>query len=72
MTKNDTWETTEVPEGRKAIDCKWVSKIKTNSPGAVKYYKARRFKFLKKLKLNYKSSLVPKLVVISSVHFGRY
>lgn len=41
IKKNDTWELTELPEGYKAIDVKWVYKTKTNQDGEVEKYKAR-------------------------------
>ncbi|CAM8989823.1 unnamed protein product [Rhodiola kirilowii] len=33
IKKNDTWELTDLPEGHKAIDVKWVYKTKTNQDG---------------------------------------
>ncbi|XP_075158155.1 uncharacterized protein LOC142231430 [Haematobia irritans] len=38
---NKTWELVDLPEGRKAIGCKWVFKKKTNEKGQIIRYKAR-------------------------------
>ena len=35
------WELTELPEGRKAVGCKWVFKVKHNVDGSIERYKAR-------------------------------
>ena len=39
LMENDTWDLVELPEGRSAVGCKWVSKVKHNGEG-----KAVRFK----------------------------
>lgn len=41
LEKNGTWNLVELPEGRRAVDNKWVFKIKRNSDGSVDRYKAR-------------------------------
>jgi hypothetical protein len=41
LMSNNTWELTDLPVGRKAIDGKWVFKIKYNEHGQVERYKAR-------------------------------
>lgn len=41
LTKNETWELTMLPEGKKAIGCKWVYKTKLNHDGTVERFKAR-------------------------------
>lgn len=41
LKENDTWEICDLPNGRKAIDCKWVYKVKRNVTGAIERYKAR-------------------------------
>jgi transposase InsO family protein len=41
LKRNNTWSLTNLPSGRKAIDCKWVFKIKTFDTDAVDQYKAR-------------------------------
>jgi hypothetical protein len=38
---NRTWELVPLPEGKKAIGCKWVYKMKHNSNGSISKYKAR-------------------------------
>jgi hypothetical protein len=41
LKRNNTWSLMNSPSRRKAIDCKWVFKIKTFDSGAVDRYKAR-------------------------------
>lgn len=41
LKENETWEMVNLPEGRKAIPCKWIYKIKTNPDGSIDKYKAR-------------------------------
>ncbi|KAL4020424.1 hypothetical protein IC575_019200 [Cucumis melo] len=41
IKKNDTWELSTLPNGKKAVGVKWVFKIKRNEKGEVKRYKAR-------------------------------
>jgi hypothetical protein len=36
-----TWIETSLPEGRKAVSCKWVSKVKADADGKVVKYKSR-------------------------------
>jgi hypothetical protein len=38
---NNTWELTELPEGRRAIGVKWAFKVKKNDAGAVVRHRAR-------------------------------
>jgi hypothetical protein len=38
---NRTWELVLLPEGKKAIGCKWVYKMKHNSDVSISMYKAR-------------------------------
>ena len=41
IKKNDTWELSTLPNGKKAVGVKWVFKIKRNEKGKVERYKAR-------------------------------
>ena len=41
LKKNDVWDLTVLPPGKKAIGCKWVYKVKTNGDGSIERYKAR-------------------------------
>lgn len=41
IEKNGTWELSYLPQSHKAIDVKWVYKIKMKSNGEVERYKAR-------------------------------
>ncbi len=41
LDANKTWELVPLPEGKKAIRCKWVYKVKHNSDGSISEYKAR-------------------------------
>ena len=41
LAENETWELCDLPEGRQAIDNRWVYKVKRNSTGEVEKYKAR-------------------------------
>lgn len=41
LESNKTWELTQLPLGKKTVECKWVYKIKHNQDGTVERYKAR-------------------------------
>jgi len=41
LHKNDTWEVTELPKGKKHVGCRWVFTIKYKADGSVDRYKAR-------------------------------
>jgi Reverse transcriptase (RNA-dependent DNA polymerase) len=41
MHDNKIWDIVLLPEGVKPIDCKWIFKIKNDSEGNAKRYKAR-------------------------------
>lgn len=41
LITNETWELTDLPPERKAIDSKWIFKLKRNADGTVERFKAR-------------------------------
>ncbi|GKV30830.1 hypothetical protein SLEP1_g39605 [Rubroshorea leprosula] len=41
LHKNKTWDLVQLPEGRKAIGCRWIYKLKKDSEGNIERYKAR-------------------------------
>ncbi|GJZ07010.1 putative RNA-directed DNA polymerase [Tanacetum coccineum] len=41
LNRNQTWEITDLPKGRRPIGCKWIYKIKYKSNGEIERYKAR-------------------------------
>ena len=41
LIKSGTWQLVELPEGRKAIDNRWVMRVKHNPDGNIDCYKAR-------------------------------
>jgi len=41
LDANRTWELVPLPEGKRAIGCKWVYKLKHNSDGSISRYKAK-------------------------------
>ncbi|GKV24632.1 hypothetical protein SLEP1_g34217 [Rubroshorea leprosula] len=41
LHKNKTWDLVQLPEGRKAIGCRWIYKLKKDSKGNIERYKAR-------------------------------
>lgn len=41
LERNETWEITELPKGKKAIGSKWVYKVKVLPDRTVDKYKAR-------------------------------
>lgn len=41
LMKNETWKLVKLPEGKKAIDNRWVYKIKHNPKGEIDRFKAR-------------------------------
>jgi hypothetical protein len=41
LEKNDTWEVTNLPQGKKPVGCKWVFNLKYKADGTIERYKAR-------------------------------
>ncbi|CAI7873023.1 unnamed protein product [Closterium sp. NIES-53] len=41
LLENGTWDLVVLPEGKKAVQCKWVLRIKTDDKGLVTIYKSR-------------------------------
>ena len=41
IKSNEVWDLVELPNGAKAIGCKWVFKTKKDSLGNIERYKAR-------------------------------
>ena len=41
MANNQVWDLVELPEGFRAVGCKWVYKTKTDASGNIERYKAR-------------------------------
>jgi hypothetical protein len=41
LLENGTWILVELPEGKKALKCKWVFRIKRNADGTIEKYKSR-------------------------------
>ena len=41
LKKHEVWKLVELPEGRKAVGCKWVYKLKHDEDGNIERYKAR-------------------------------
>ena len=41
MKSNEVWDLVELPQGAKAIGCKWVYKTKIDSLGNIERYKVR-------------------------------
>ncbi|CAI7793777.1 unnamed protein product, partial [Closterium sp. NIES-54] len=41
LLEHGTWDLVVLPEGKKAVQCKWVLRIKTDEKGQVTIYKSR-------------------------------
>ncbi|KAB2632563.1 polyprotein (retrotrasposon protein) [Pyrus ussuriensis x Pyrus communis] len=41
LQKNNTWEVTSLPEGKKTVGCRWVFTVKYKANGSIDRYKAR-------------------------------
>lgn len=58
LQDNKVWDLVPLPEGAKPIGCKWIFKIKRDSNGNVKRYKARLVArdFIQKEGIDYKEA----------------
>ncbi|XP_040948348.1 uncharacterized mitochondrial protein AtMg00820-like [Gossypium hirsutum] len=41
LISNNTWDLVPLPEGRRAVGCKWIFKVKKHADGSVARYKGR-------------------------------
>ena len=61
IERNNTWELVELPTHTKAIEVKWVFKLKHNADGSIARHKARLVArgFLQRAGLDYSEVFVP-------------
>ncbi|CAI7904375.1 unnamed protein product [Closterium sp. NIES-54] len=71
IEESGTWESVELPEGRKAITSKWLFKIKSDADGKIERYKSRIVAkgYQQKEKVDYKElfALVVKPTVLRTL-----
>lgn len=63
MRRMKTWELVDLPEGRQAVKCKWVFKLKRNQDDSIERYRARLVAkgFSQKEGLDYNETFSPTL-----------
>ena len=61
LKKNDTWDFVDLPNGKRAVGCKWVFTIKHKADGSVERYKARLVAkgFTQTYGIDYKETFAP-------------
>ncbi|CAI7817704.1 unnamed protein product [Closterium sp. NIES-54] len=61
LLENATWDLVVLPEGKKAVQCKWVLRIKTDDKGQVTIYKSRLVAkgFMQNEKQDFNESFAP-------------
>ena len=61
LRKNKTWELVPLPQGRKAIGCRWVSGFKENQAGEIDRFMARLVakSFSQKYGVDYEETFAP-------------
>ena len=61
LKKNDTWDFVDLPNGKRAVGCKWVFTIKYKADGSVERYKARLVAkgFTQTYGIDYKETFAP-------------
>jgi len=61
LEKNNTWEYTKLPTGKKLVGCKWVFTIKHNADGSVDRFKARLVAkgFTQSYSIDYEETFAP-------------
>jgi hypothetical protein len=61
LQKNSTWELVALPEGKKAIGCRWVYTIKLKADGSLDRYKARLVAkgYAQKYGIDYQETFAP-------------
>ena len=61
LQKNSTWELIVLPEGKKAIGCRWVYTVKLKADGSIDRYKARLVAkgYAQKYGIDYQETFAP-------------